>query len=82
MKKYILKKTLKERKAGQIVQLDENSFFTVYWKCKGIIQPLIIDAKKQALQSKKNEDQSKQAYQDTKCVKIAVKGIKKGSKKK
>lgn len=77
MKKYILKKTLKERKAGEIIQLDENSFFTAYWKVKGIIQPL-----KQALQSKKDKDQGKQAYQDTKCVKIAVKGIKKGSKKK
>ena len=70
MKKYVLQKTLKARKAGQIVQLDNNSFFTIYWIKKGVIKPF-----QQPIQQKVQEKQEN-------AVKQPKKAVKKGSKKK
>ena len=70
MKKYVLQKTLKQRKAGQIVQLDNNSFFTIYWLKKGVIKPF-EQLKQQKVQEKLEN-----------AVKQPKKAVKKGKKKK
>ena len=69
MKKYVLQKTLKERKAGQIIELDNNSFFTIYWLKKGVISEL--QGKQQKVQDT-----------ETNAVKTPKKAVKKGNKKK
>lgn len=69
MKKYVLLKTLKERKAGQIILLDENNFFSLYWVKKGVIKPFEQE-KPQMIQD-----------QDKNAVKQPKKAVKKGKKK-
>lgn len=70
MKKYVLLKTLKERKAGQIVLLDENNFFSMYWVRKGVITPLQQDNPLNI------QDKDKKELEQPK------KAVKKGKKKK
>lgn len=70
MKKYVLQKTLKEHKQGEIVQLDNNSFFTIYWIKKGVVKPL-----------EQIEQQKTQVKQEN-AVKQPKKTVKKGNKKK
>ena len=73
MKKYVLQKNIKARKIGQIVELDNNSFFTIYYIKKGIIKPLQDDN-----QIKQQKVQDKQE----KTVKQPKKSVKRGNKKK
>lgn len=60
MKKYVLLKDLNDKKAGSMIELDENSFDPVYYCIKGIIQPdPVNDTDKREIKAKKPQKQQK-----------------------
>lgn len=77
MKKFRVIKTLKQRKQGDIVLLDENSFWTVMLKCKGIIQPYTEEDVKKEIESS-----GIQVVKTAKDVKKAVRRLRKKKQEK
>ena len=67
---YVLLKDNNGRKKGDIITLDKNDFFTMYWLKKSIIKPY--------QQSQAQKVQEKQEI----AVKKPKKSMKKGTKKK